>query len=270
MLLALLALGLPGRGGAAEIEIYRPSHRPAAELLPLASAVLGPGGRAVVDSQNGWLLLTGEPEALERAVEALRSLDLPLASYRVESVLSRVSELKRAGLEIDGWTEVGDLRVGRVGRGPEGVRIRIGSLASKGSQRFEGQVRVLEGRSAELWTGTVQPARVRTLEERPGGFRVRETTLLVPAQTGFRVVPRSLPDGLVELEIAPIISERRADGTVVRSAAQSRIAVRPGELVAVASLSRVGSSRRIDPFGSLQHTEGAEESLLLVRVELLE
>ena len=111
---------------------------------------------------------------------------------------------------------------------------------------------------------------MRTLEERPGGFRVRETTLLVPSQTGFRVVPRRLPDGLVELEIAPIISERRADGIVVRSAAQSRIAVRPGELVAVASLSRVGSSRRIDPFGSLQHTEGAEESLLLVRVEVLE
>jgi hypothetical protein len=113
----------------------------------------------------------------------------------------------------------------------------------------------------------VFPERQTFADGRGGRIRVYETATLVPVQTGFRVRPRGRADGSIEVEITPVISERDADGTLVRAAAATAVVVRPGETVVIASAHETGAQIALDPFATLDYREGANDSALLVRVE---
>jgi hypothetical protein len=265
--------------GAAEVAEYRPHSRPAGELAPIANGLLGSEGGAVADPAGRALLLRGEPEAIGRTLELLRSLDVRAPTYRVESVLTRLSELRRIGVEVEGWTEIGPIRLGRVsapvpaaapGGGEPGVEVRIGALRVMSETRVDGLVTVLDGRSAELWTGALQLETTRRLRARGGEVRIEETSALVPVRTGLRVTPRGQPDGTVELEIAPVLSERGPDGVIIRSAAASRNRIRVDELVAVARAAEAGSAASIDPFGGAERRAGSRDSTFLIRVRRLD
>jgi hypothetical protein len=273
LLVALaLALGtLPGAAaGGAGVEIYRPRSRPAESLVDVARALLVPaGGDAVVDPGTGWLVLRGAPEALREARAALGEIDRAPVMYQVHSAMTTLSDLAASGVAVDGWVQAGDVRVGRVPGPADGIRVRVRSTLGEGERRFEGMVSTLDGQPAEIWTGADYPARERTLHERAGRLRVYETTTLVPVRTGFRVIPRGMGDGSIELEIAPLVEESMAEGLVVHASVASRIRVQPGQAVLVAASRGRDSEVAIDPFGAVDHREGASDSALLVRVEKL-
>jgi hypothetical protein len=269
-LAALLACALilaPLAAGA-DLEVWTPRHRPAAELQGAAEAALGPGGVAAVDRGSGRLVLRGTQEAIAGAIALLERLDVALASWRIEARATRLDRLRAAGVEIEGWTAIGDLRVGRPG-GPEGLRAVLRASASVERSGFTGTVVALDGRPAELWTGSDRLERVRVLETRPGGLVEREGAVIVPVRTGMRVTPRALPDGRVELEIAPLVEERRADGTIARAGLATRAIVRPGESVVVAAVTTGGGGTRAD-LGGYERSEESGELAFLVTAERID
>jgi hypothetical protein len=205
LLLGLLAPATVVGGPGDRVEVYAPRHRTVEDLAPLVSGVLAPSGEAIPDPSSGRLILRGDAASVERALEVLASLDTPIRSYRVESILSTLRDLDRMGVELGGWLESGGVRIGRAS-GPEGVAVRLDALRSSEDRHFRGLVTVIDGRAAELWTGTEEPRRSRHIEREGGRVRIHETTTLVPVRTGFRVVPRGLPDGRVDGRPRPIDS----------------------------------------------------------------
>jgi type II secretory pathway component GspD/PulD (secretin) len=251
------------------LEIYRPQHRGAAELAPLVSGVLAPEGAAIPDPGSNQILIRGDPAAVGRALALLKEVDVPLRVYRVESTLTTLRELERVGLRVDGWIQGGEIRVGKARGVAEAPRIQVRSVLSEGEDRFWTSVAVVDGKRAEIWTGTTYPERERTLQEEAGRLRVYETTTLVPIRTGFAVRPRLMRDGRISLEVACLSAEEATEGTVIRAGTSTHVTLKPGESLAIASLRESDHQVRVDPFGSLDLREGARDSVLLVRVEPL-
>ncbi len=230
---------------------------------------MGEGGSAVADPHSGKIVLSGDEAALTRARAALASLDQPVRQYRVDSETSTRSGLEGAGVIVSGWVEAGGVRVGRV-RGPEGVRVRAEAGSGGSSERLAASVVVLEGRAAEVWTGVSVPVTSRSVERLGRYSRVTETTELVDARSGFRVRPRSAGPEAVELEITPVVAELGPGGAIRETGAATQIRVRPGESIALGSISSAREGARVDvPRGAASASQSVE-SLLVVRVTPLE
>ncbi len=260
---AFVCLALSAAAGA--LEIYVPRSRPAEELAPLVQVLLAGHGSAVADPHSGKLILSGDPGAIAQALEALRSLDQPVRQYRVESETSTREALDRASASVDGWVEVGDVRIGRV-TGPEGVRLRASAGGAGSSERLAATLVVMEGRSAEIWTGADHPVTTRTIERAGPYARVTESTELVPVRSGFRVRLRSAGQEKIEVEITPIVEELGPGGSIRETGASTQIRVGPGESVAIGGLTREETSAEADVFQGAGRRSASSESLLVVRV----
>ncbi len=262
--LILWLLALPA--GAAEVELYRARHRTAPELAALAADLLGEAGTATADPRTRTLVLQGSREALQRTLAVLERLDVPLPSFRIESRTTRAGELVRLGLALDGWLEIGDLRIGRWPAGPAAAPagLELSARATRSSQRrrFEGVVTVLEGRVAEVWTGVLLPAET-WLETPRGGLSLQP--LLVPVLSGLRVRPASQADGSIELELQAVVRDRGAAGAIREAGARTRVRVNPGEWVASAGSRRGAERRDLDGPGAWTHAEAAEALAILIR-----
>lgn len=242
---ALAVLWIAGPLGAATFRIYEPRFRTAEQLAPLVAPLLGPDGAAVPDPQGGKLVLTGEPDALAAALAALRSLDAALHQYRIESEARSVESLDRAFARAGGWVGGGELRIGRVS---------AGAASWAGARRLAASVLVLEGSEAELWTGTSVPVHWG------GGVA------LVPAQSGFRVRPRTLGSGEIELEITPVLAERGPGGEIRETGAATQVRVRAGEAVALAGVAEAGESAGASLPPDARASARSSDAALVVRV----
>ncbi len=249
----------------AEMELYRPNHRPAAELVGVAEGLLAPEGTAIADPRTGVIVLKGSEEAIRQVVKTLQSLDLPLQNYRVDTLWTSQTELNHRGLHIDGWFESGSVRVGRLGNGDTGGRVVFRTLRTGGNENFRTSLSVLDGHSAEIWTGSILPVRIRTFHEPNTNRRIHETRGIVPIRKGVRLRPRSLQDGSVELEIWPIIEEN-AGHVIARTEAATRVTVRPGDAIVIAAVHQAHATDWIDVFASTGGGTSESESVLVVRV----
>lgn len=290
---ALLALAVAFSAAADRLEVYRPRGRPAAELAELLSGILSPGGQAIADSGGSHLLLRGEPEAVARALEVLRILDRPPTSYRLEATATTLGELRRLRVEVEGWIEAGSFRIGTAGGTGDVLSIWVEPPSlSRGERSFRGVLTLLEGRPAEIWTGTTSIVPVRRSFEVEGGRVRQEADFLLAARTGYRVTARSLADGRVDLEVAPVTEERvaapersllPASGapdpaapigqplapSIVQSGVATRLAVRPGELLLLGSVHRAESGFSSGFPAELEWRDSAEETVFVVRIEPL-
>ncbi|MEX2208748.1 MAG: secretin N-terminal domain-containing protein [Myxococcota bacterium] len=264
---ALLWLALGAAAGS--LEIYVPRSRPAEELAPLVQALLAGHGSAVADPHSGKLVLSGEPEAIAQALAALKELDQPVRQYRVDSETSTRKALEGASARVDGWIEAGDVRIGRV-VGPEGVRLHAAAGGGGSSERLAATLVVMEGRTAEIWTGADVPFTTRTIERVGPYSRVTESTELVQVRSGFRVRPRSVGPDQIEVEITPIVEELGRGGTIRETGASTQIRVSPGESVAIGGVTREESSAAADLFQGAGRSAGSSDSLMLVRVTPLD
>ncbi len=264
---ALLLVALSA--GAGSLQIYVPRSRPAEELAPLVQSLLAGQGQAVADPHSGKLILSGDPEAIAQALAALRELDQPVRQYRVDSETSTRKELEGESARVDGWIDAGGVRIGRV-VGPEGVRVRANAGSGGSSERLAASVVVMEGRSAEIWTGSDVPVTTRTIERAGTYSRVTESTELVRVRSGFRVRPRSVGSDEIEVEITPIVEELGRGGSIAETGASTQIRVNPGESVAIGGITREETSAGADAFQGAGRAAGSSESLLVVRVTPLD
>ena len=86
-------------------------------------------------------------------------------------------------------------------------------------------------------------------------------------RTGFRVLPRSMSNGRVNLEIVPISAEEEPEGLVVRAGAATQVIVTEGELVLIASVQGERNEITIDPFATLDLQKEASDTVMLVTVD---
>lgn len=259
-LLALAALG------AAPIQVFQPHFRTPAELAPLASDLLGSEGIAFADPGGRVLVLRGPPESVARVLEVLRQLDRRPAAYRIEFRLTRLALLRRLGIHLESWVNSAQIRLARLPESaPPISRLRGRSVLAMRENRLDGTVAALEGRPAELWIGTAFPEIQRQAGFTGGETRTLDSAEVMAIETGFRVTPRALPDGRVELEIAPVLAVPSREGRSVRAGVSTRLAAGVGRWLAVASLAKRGAAVSLDPFGNLDLRAGASDSVLLLR-----
>lgn len=255
-LLALVAALAVTAVARAELELYRPEHRTAAELVALAGPLIGEEGVVTADPGTGTLVLQGPPEVLAEALEVLRRLDVAPQSYQIESRVITLADLARMGVALEGWVEVGDLRIGRGPQGEAGLAARAARAASHGA--MHSMLRVLEGEVADVWTGRTEFAEFPT----PHG------TARIPVDTrrsGLRVRPRGVADGRVEVEIQPILSGDGPGPAVSVAGAAARVRVEPGSWVAIAGI-RTRSGDAAAAIASAEVQEQSSSVAVLVRV----
>jgi hypothetical protein len=263
-----------GGARAAEIEVYKAQFRPAAELAELVGPHLGPDGSATADDSGGFVLLRGSPEALAQAKEMLRAVDVLPRQYRISSELVSHSVLQARGVRVDGWVQVGDMRIGRTLAGPEGIEISANQLRADSGRRFQATVVALENTPAEIWTGNAFPTTVSTFEgtprrgHRPGHARVFETNTWISVRQGLRVRVRSAGDA-VDLDLVPVMQDGTPRTGIREMGAATRLRIKPGEQLVIGSLGRADQLSTADPLARAAEENRAED-LLLVRVEEIE
>jgi hypothetical protein len=265
LLSALLAL-VPTSAPAAEIALYRPTHRSPTELTELAEALLGENGAAIADRGSGTLILRGSQKALARTLDTLRRLDLPPRSYRIETRLTSEAALRLEDVSVEGWLQAGDLEIARAEVSEAGFGVIFRSLGSEEASEVLTTLSVLEGHDAEIWTGTVLPAEVTLHRDSDRGIRKLEVTPTVSVRSGVRLRPRRLGDGWVELEIAPVIEEPMPGGAHRQTGAATRIKLQPGQGVVIASATGIGNRVVSTPLVSHRLESQSRETLLWVRI----
>jgi type II secretory pathway component HofQ len=267
---SLLGCVLAAGQAAAESQVYRPAHRLAGELLPLAQAALAGEGSVVADEGTNSLVLIGSRPALARTLQLLAQQDRALRSVVVHYETHRVGDLEAEGIRVAWQVESGSVRVGNVVLPRPGtavaVRPEAGGERAEGSQR--GLLRVLEGQSGRIASGVEVPV----VSRRSTRFGVEESVGYVQAESGLEVTPRVMGDGRVRLELAPFDARLRgglgAGPVVERSGAQTSVTLAPGEKVVVGSLARGASAASGDVFSGVARTRSNEESVLVVWVEV--
>jgi type II secretory pathway component HofQ len=146
------------------------------------------------------------------------------------------------------------------------VRVRASAGSGGSSERLAATVVVMEGRSAEIWTGSDVPVTTRTVERAGRHSRVTESTELVPVRSGFRVKPRGVGSDQIEVEITPIVEKLGRDGSIHSTGAATQIRVRPGESVAIGGVTQDAAGAGVDAFQGAGRGSTTSDSLFLIRV----
>jgi type II secretory pathway component GspD/PulD (secretin) len=253
-------------------KVYRPQHRSAAELLPLVEAAMGGEGRAVVDAQTNALVLAGPSRAVADALVVLAQQDRRLRTVVLRYESKSTRELEAAGIRVAWSAGSGGVRVGNVlwpGSGSGAVVAPEGRSVTRTSG-FAGTLRLVEGGSGRLLTGTSAPITTRSVHPGFGGrgVVVHESTEIVNADTGFDASARILGDGRVEVALDPYEASLDTSGRVRRSEASTTVVLEPGKTFAVGGLDRTTSSHGIDLPTAAGAERTREERVLLLGAEI--
>jgi type II secretory pathway component GspD/PulD (secretin) len=260
VLLALLSLAAPLAPAWAEMQVYQPRHRTAADLLPLAETALGLEGRVAVDPHSDALVLIGPADAVAQALELLALQDRRLRSVLVHHETRSAHDLESAGYRLVWSAGGGSVRVGNLARPGEGAALGLYARSASGAGSQAGMVRVLEGEWARIAQGS-EVLLPRGAERYPDAVRVA-------VDSGLEVRPRVLGDGRVHLDLRPFQGQLGRDGSISYSGADTVLVVAPGETAVVGGLARDESLRSGSLASGASRTSDRREELLLVTVTL--
>ena len=246
IVLALLLMLGPSSARAQRVtEVFVPNHRIAEELMPVAQAALGSEGSATLDARSNSVILIGPRGIVDEALALLKRQDrrTPVVLIHYQSIA--LSELARAGLEIDWEIEVG-MGVGRVSVSSANASMGSSSAEARGrfyrtgeSEAFSGRLRILSGQVGHVGRGRTVPLEGRDLL---GRVVLGSAT----AERGFSASPRVLGNGRIQLEFTNTEATVDDAGRVEFSNATTTLIVDPGETVAIGSLAQ---SSRVEKKG---------------------
>jgi len=261
-LVLAIALAAGVAGAERKIHVYRPQSRGAAELVAPAQAALGDAGSAALDAGTNALVLIGEPDAVGAALALLAELDRPQPTVVLHYESQRADELAARGVRIAWSVDAGSVRVGNV-HAPPGVdllAVRPFDVRAKQSARLAGVLRVQDGQSGRIETGTAVP-----VVHHISPWESHVSTL--SATSGFEATPRVQGDGRVRVSLEPFEGALQRGGAIRTSGAATELVLEPGETVAVGGLSAPSEQRRGGTGGAAREERYADW-LLLLRVEV--
>jgi hypothetical protein len=279
----VLAVGLlPAPADAQRrVEVYKAKYRVAAELQPIAQAGMGEGGTVTLDGGTNSLVLVGEPGAVAGALALLASQDRRLRTVVLRYDTKRVRELAELGFDVRWSARSGDFRIGNVGRPPgaggSSVSVRADDALGKLAESFSGSMRVTEGASTRIETGTTVPfstanAPLGTTQNRRG-----PSTQFVTVGTGFEASARILGDGRVEVDLAAFSGELAGElagqlggrgGAIETLRAGTLVTVKPGETLAVGGLAQSSEAGRQAALQGARSESSRDETVLLLRADV--
>jgi type II secretory pathway component HofQ len=266
--LALVAALLPATPAGAErrVAVYRAEHRVAEELLGVARTGMAGHGSVALDRGTNSLVLVGEPGAVAATLELLGSQDRGLRTVVLRYRAVQVRDLEEQGFDVRWTASAGDFRLGnvRVSRGSgSSVDMRAHGAMQHLADSFTGTVRVTEGASTRIETGTSVP-----LSTAPGTGRGARSLEFVTAATGFEAGARVLGDGRVQVDHASFAGRLGRRGTIETTNASVPVIVTPGETIAVAGLGGTSQTSRESAVRGGQSEERRDETVLLLRADL--
>lgn len=258
-----LALALAGAAWAERsVHVYRPQSRSAAELVAPAQAALGDQGSAALDAGTNALVLIGEPRAVDAALGLLAELDRPSQTVVLHYESQRLDDLEARGVRVAWSVGAGSVRIGNV-LAPPGVdliAIRPFALRAERSSRLAGVLRVQDGQSGRIETGTAVPIvqRVSPFESQVG---------YLSAASGFEATARVQGDGRVRVALQPFEGAIGRGGTIHASGAATEVTVKPGETVAIGGMTQP-SEQRTRGLDGASSEQRYEDWVLLLRAEV--
>lgn len=242
--------------------VYRVQHRAAEELLPLAETVMAGQGSAVVDAATNSIVLVGPSGAVAETMTLLAKQDRRARTIVIHHEERTTRELAAEGVQVD-WSVGSDaLRIGNVRfpDGGSGVEIEAHGERATARRELSSTMRVVEGQRTRITTGSSVPMTV--------GRRGERSTEWIGAESGMEASARVLGDGRVEVDLAAFSGRFRRSGAIARGEARTRVAVRPGETVAIGGLGDERASEQRELASGIERERAQEERLLLLRVEI--
>lgn len=242
------------------IEVYQVRHRLAEELAPVVRAIIKDTGTVTVDPRTNSLILTAPGGRMDLVLQVLAQQDAPPHTVLVEYRNLRSIEMERAGVKIRWSVQAGDVRIGNVVRPPyeDQAAMALYGDWTEEHRTFTSMLRLLEGATGRIHTGTSKPIR---------GGQLHGTVTYATASSGFEVTARVLGDGKVRLQLAPVNAAPGPGGTIHSTSALSTVDVMPGEIVVLGNVQRASSGGGMGTSGA-HRTEGLDEEVLLVRVQI--
>ena len=250
------------------VHVYRVKHRTAEELAPLVATAVGADAHVVADRRTNQLVLSGSQRAVASALALLDTLDVRARTVLLHYEARSADELASAGIHVS-WRAGGVLRVGEVSWPSGAAALAIGAEteAARRQSKLQGELRILEGQSGRIASGTSLPITTRRIQRSANGEVVDESTRYVTAESGFEASPRVLGDGRVELALRPFDESARQDGAIEHTGADTVLVLAPGATVALGGIVREESEQR-SAFSGAGGSAASQEALLLVTVEV--
>jgi len=263
-LLLLVAL-LPAVAQAqARLEVIEPRHRLAEELVPLLEPVLGPEGS--VSAYDNRLILRATPAQLAEVRRLLETFDRAPRQLLILVRQGGIETRRDEGVGLSGVYRRGDGSIavpGPDGRLPRDPELQVGVGSSRSDYGASQQLRVEEGREAQLMVGTSAPT---TRYRRADGTIVTTTESF--GGSGVTVLPRLLGEDRVQLEISAGQRMAGGRGSYRVQNASSLVSGRLGQWIDIGGAVQQASQSGSGLLG-YSEGEGRRESSLMVRVELL-
>jgi len=222
-------------------------------------------------------LLVGDSRAVSEALTLLATQDRLLRTVVLRYDTKRVRDLEAQGFVVSWTARSGDLRIGSVRPSPgsgTSVDVRADAAMERLADSFTGTMRVSEGSSTRIETGTSVPF---TTPSRRG-----PSTQVLTAATGFEARARILGDGRVQVDLAPFAGrlapltgaqtgERAGAQTgehgVETLSASTQIVVTPGETLVVGGIGGASQQRQRSLQGASSESTG-DDTVLVLRADV--
>lgn len=232
------------------LQIIPLRHRTVEQVLPVLQQLLEPGG--TLSGHSGQLFVRASPANVAELRRVLDTIDRPARRLQI---LVRFDDAADAARREIGANARIDERGARVG-------VRAEDAASRGAERIDQRVQVLEGGRATIYAGQSQPVRERRVIQTPAGVVSQETFVVQDRATGFDVVPR-LSGGMVHVDISP----QRESGDAFQRASTS-VSARLGEWFEIGGAAR-SASREERGIAAARQAQVAESRRIWLKVEEL-
>src|SRR5215468_5131054 len=166
------------------VRVYAVKHRTAEELAPLVEPAIAGEGKVIADRRTNSLALLGALDVRARTV---------VLHYEARNS----GELASAGASVRWHAGAGAFRVGDVAwpTGAAAVAVGVEGDAARHASTLAGELRILEGQTGRISSGTSLPLRSRRVSRGRYGAVVDESTQYVTAESGFEATPHVLRDG---------------------------------------------------------------------------
>lgn len=248
------------------LEVLEPRHRLAQELQPLLEPLAGPGGSVSVFDNK--LVVRAGPAQLAEMRQLLDQLDRAPRQLMIYLRQGSVARRSGQGVDISGVYRRGDGSIvlpGPDGRVPRDVELQLRDRQVRDDSNISQQLRVEEGREAQIMLGSSQPYTTR--ERLPNGTVVQRSEY-IGSGSGFTVLPR-LQGQRVQLQIQSQQQTPGRGGVIDSRSASSIVSGPLGEWFEIGAAVQQASSSSSALLGHSQGSASIQNSIQ-VRVELLQ
>lgn len=272
--LLVAALLLVATAQAASLTTLQLRNRPAEEVIPVISPMLGPGD--VITGQGYKIFLRSSPQTLDDVRQMVEALDVAAKMLLIS--VAQGSERDFAATSISGkvTVESGNSSIG-VGsqtgdaagsidysRGSANIGVEASSTRSQQSNKPVHRLRVAEGSEGFIETGEQIPYFGGVSGYTAGATEFKSVT------TGFYVLPR-IHGQQVTLQVSPFKNSRDDDrsGNINTQQARTTVTGALGEWLQVGGVSEQ-FQRSQTGIASRSSASGSSEDSIWIKAELLQ